>query len=100
MLRHLLKLQQSSLMISGRAKMIKEFAHYTAWTDSMKYEQGFAGLIGYQRKSPDSATKLLWVIGPNLTSELDAENSADNMLAQILDINRFGKIIYVDGITL
>ena len=80
--------------------MVKEFRHYIAWTDSMKYEQGYAGLIGYQPKSPNGIARILWVIAPNLTSESDAETSADQMLEQIKDINRFGKVIYSDGVAL
>jgi len=80
--------------------MIKEFNHYTAWTDSMKYESGYAGLIGYQRKSPDSVAHMLWVIAPNFASESDAEDSANKMLEQIQDITRFGKVIYADGVML
>lgn len=80
--------------------MVKEFLHYTAWTDVMKYEHGYAGLIGYQHNAPDSLAHLLWVIAPNFTSELDAEISADKMLEQIRDITQFGKVIYVDGVML
>jgi hypothetical protein len=80
--------------------MVKEFEHYFAWTDAMKYERGYAGLIGYQSKSVNGTARLLWVIAPNITSEFDAEEYADNMLDQILDINRFGKVIYADGVTL
>jgi len=82
------------------AEMIKEFTHYIAWTDAMTYENGYAGLIGYQSKAPQGTAKILWVLGPNLTSESDAENSADNMLKQICDINSFGKVIYADGVML
>jgi len=80
--------------------MTKEFPYYTAWTDAMAYEHGYAGLSGYQRKAQDGIARLLWVIAPNIYSEADAEESADNMLQQIVDINRFGKIIYADGISL
>jgi len=80
--------------------MIKEFSHYTAWTDAMKYDSGYAGLIGYQRKSSDSVAHMLWVIAPNFASEADAEDSADRMLDQIQDITRFGKVIYNDGVML
>jgi len=80
--------------------MIKEFEHYIAWTDAMKYEHGYAGLIGYQRKTIDSCARLLWVVGPNLVCEYDAEMSADKMLEQIISINRFGQIIYADGVML
>lgn len=80
--------------------MIKEFKHYMAWTDSMRYEQGYAGLIGYQSKTLNGVARILWVIAPNLTSESAAETSADNMLEQIQDINRFGKVIFNDGVML
>lgn len=80
--------------------MIKEFQYYMAWTDSMKCEQGYAGLIGYQRKAGDGVAKILWVISPSLVSEADAEISADNMLCEIKDINRFGKVIFRDGVAL
>ena len=80
--------------------MIKEFRYYMAWTDAMKYERGYAGLIGYQSKSHDGTARLLWVIAPNIKSESDAAQSADKMLEQIQDINRFGKIIYADGVKL
>jgi len=80
--------------------MVKEFRYYMAWTDTMQYEQGYAGLIGYQRKSNNSVTRLLWVISPSLVSEADAELSADNMLDHIQDINHFGKVIFNDGVTL
>lgn len=80
--------------------MIKDFRYYTAWTDAMKYEHGYAGLIGYQSKEPDAATRFLWVMAPNFLSECDAEKSADKMLEQIEEINYFGGIIYSDGVML
>jgi len=80
--------------------MIKEFEHYFAWTDAMKYEMGYAGLIGYQSKAINGTARMLWVLAPNITSEFVAEEYADNMLDQIRDINRFGKVIYSDGVTL
>lgn len=80
--------------------MIKDFTYYTAWTDTMKYEYGYAGLIGYQRKSANSCARILWVLAPSLTSEYEAEESADRMLEQIQDITRFGKIMYTDGVML
>lgn len=66
----------------------------------MKYEHGYAGLIGYQPKSLNGLARLLWVVAPNILSEEDAETSADKMLQQIVDINRFGKVIYADGVSL
>lgn len=80
--------------------MVKEFHHHMAWTDAMEYENGYAGLIGYQSKRPDAIVHLLWVIAPNFSSTADAEDSADRMLQQIQDINRFGKVIYADGVML
>lgn len=80
--------------------MVKDFEYYIAWTDAMAYESGYAGLIGYQRKSVDGAAHLLWVIGPNLRCESDAEHSAEIMLDQIRDINHFGRVIYADGVML
>lgn len=80
--------------------MVKNFEFYTAWTDAMKYESGYAGLIGYQRKSLNGVAHLLWVVGPELGSESEAEYSAEKMLDQITDINRFGRVIYVDGVML
>lgn len=63
-------------------------------------EHGYAGLIGYQRKAPNGVARILWVLAPNIVSESDAEDSADHMLSQIQDINRFGKVIFNDGVTL
>jgi hypothetical protein len=80
--------------------MIKDFRYYTAWTDAMKYENGYAGLIGYQSKDPDAVTRVLWVIAPNFLSEGDAERSADRMLEQIEEINCFGRVMYADGVML
>lgn len=80
--------------------MVKNFEHYVAWTDAMSYESGYAGLIGYQRKAVDGAAYLLWVISPNLRCESDAKHSAEIMLDQIADINRFGRVIYSDGVML
>ena len=86
--------------LTGIPPMVKEFEHYFAWTDAMRYERGYAGLIGYQRKGNGSAAHLLWVVGPNLQSEGDAETSADKMLDQIVAITPFGRIIYADGVML
>ncbi len=80
--------------------MIKEFDYYIAWTDAMKYGDGFAGLIGYQHKLLTTSAQILWVVGPNLNSERDAEHSADEMLNQIIEINRFGRVVYADGVML
>lgn len=80
--------------------MIKHFEFYTAWTDALEYESGYAGLIGYQRRSVNGMAHILWVVGPELGSEAEAENSAEKMLDQITDINRFGRVIYADGVML
>ncbi len=80
--------------------MVKNFEFYIAWTDAMKYESGYAGLIGYQRKCLNGLAHLLWVVGPNFRCESDAEFSAEKMLDQIMDINRFGRVIYADGVML
>lgn len=66
----------------------------------MTYEDGYAGIIGYQRKFRDGLAHMLWVIGPNFRSESDAEMSAEKMLDQISEINRFGRVIYSDGVML
>jgi hypothetical protein len=80
--------------------MVKNFEYYIAWTDVMQYESGYAGLIGYQRKSLNGLAHLLWVLGPNIRCESEAEFFAENMLDQITDITRFGRIIYADGVML
>lgn len=80
--------------------MVKNFEHYVAWTDAMEYGSGYAGIIGYQRKSLNGLARLLWVVGPELGSESEAESSAEKMLDQIMDINRFGCVIYSDGVML
>jgi hypothetical protein len=80
--------------------MVKNFEFYIAWTDAMQYESGYAGLIAYQSKSLNGMAHLLWVLGPNLRCESDAEYSAEKMLDQITNITRFGRVIYADGIML
>jgi hypothetical protein len=80
--------------------MVKEFKHHIAWTDAMRYSDGYAGLIGYQRKFGDGPARILWVYGPNFPNELEAEISAERMLSQITDINSFERIIYADGVML
>jgi len=80
--------------------MVKEFKNYFAWTDSMSYEHGYAGLIGYQHKTANEGAHLLWVIGPTYKDEFDAEISADKMLDQIVAIDRCGRVIYADGVML
>ena len=80
--------------------MVREFEHHIAWTDAMRYGCGYAGLIGYQRKFNGELTRVLWVIGPNIACESDAETSAEKMLDQIAEITCFGRVIYTDGVML
>lgn len=80
--------------------MFKEFKHHVAWTDAMKSGNGYAGLIGYQRKYGDGSTCILWVYSPHFSGEYDAELSAEKMLRKIVDINYFEQIIYDDGVML
>ncbi|RYG09798.1 MAG: hypothetical protein EOO07_23245 [Chitinophagaceae bacterium] len=80
--------------------MVKEFMHHVAWSDSMPCEKGYAGIIGYQHKTLNDGARILWVISPHFRSEYDAAVSADNMLDQIATIDRFGRVIYADGVML
>jgi hypothetical protein len=76
--------------------MIRNFLHYFAWTDTVKYKHGYAGLIGYRHKDINGPSHKLWVIGPNLKSETEAEMSADRMLYQIHEITYSGRVVYND----
>ena len=80
--------------------MFKEFSSWIAWTDSMKENDSFFGLIEYQRKQPGAGVNILWVIALNSTNESEAELMADQVLLQISDINNKGRIIYNDGVML
>ncbi len=80
--------------------MFKEFKHYTAWTDAMKSERGYVGLIEYQPKCPGATVQVLWVISPSYLCATDAETAADRMLKEICDISLVGRVIYSDGIML
>jgi hypothetical protein len=80
--------------------MFKEFKHYTAWTDAMKSERGYVGLIEYQPKCPGACVHVLWVISPSYACANDAEIAADRMLKEIYDISLIGRVIYSDGIML
>lgn len=80
--------------------MFKEFKHHIAWTDAMTYENGYAGIIGYQRKFGGRPAHILWVLGPHFKGESDAQHSAERMLEQIADISCFERIIYSDGVML
>lgn len=80
--------------------MFKEFSHYTAWTDVMKTEGNFVGLIEYQSKRRGSPVNVLWVIASDCVCEDEAEAVTDAMLEQIADITRSGQVVYSDGITL
>lgn len=66
----------------------------------MTYGNGYAGIIGYQRKFGGKPAHILWVLGPHLKGESDAQQSAERMLEQIADISCFERIIYSDGIML
>ena len=82
--------------------MFKDFSHYIAWTDIMKSDDGFVGLIEYQSKRQGSPVNVLWVIAPNCVCEDEAEAEAvtDAMLEQISNLTRAGKVIYSDGVAL
>lgn len=80
--------------------MFKEFSHHIAWTDIMKYESGFVGLIEYQPKRNNSKVHVLWVMGANAVDAIAAEVLADNMLEEIADIRPDGRVVYSDGVIL
>lgn len=80
--------------------MFKDFSHYTAWTDIMKSDDGYVGLIEYQSRRQGSPVHVLWVIAPDCICEDEAEAVTDAMLQQISDITRNGKVIYSDGVML
>ena len=72
--------------------MFKEFKHYTAWTDAMKSERGYIGLIEYQPKCPGASVHVLWVISPGCMCADAAETAADRMLKEICDISVVGRV--------
>ena len=78
--------------------MFKDFPHYIAWTDSMKSDDGFVGLIEYQPKRRGAQVNVLWVVALNCVCE--AETLADNMLQEISDITVEGNVVYSDGVNL
>lgn len=80
--------------------MFKDFSHYIAWTDIMKSDGGFVGLIEYQSRRQGSPVNVLWVIAPDCVCEDEAEAVTDAMLQQISNITRAGKVIYSDGVAL
>ena len=80
--------------------MFKDFSHYIAWTDIMKSDGGFVGLIEYQSRRQGSPVNVLWVIAPDCVCEDEAEAVTDAMLQQIRNIIRTGKVIYSDGVAL
>lgn len=80
--------------------MFKDFSYYTAWTDIMKADKGFIGLIEYQSKCQGSPVNVLWVIASDCVCEDEAEALTDAMLEQITDITRSGQVIYNDGVAL
>ena len=80
--------------------MYKDFAHYTAWTDSMVDRHRYIGLIEYQPKQAGGMVNILWVIAPNVTCAFEAENAADKMLEQFDEITLSGNVIYRDGVLL
>lgn len=80
--------------------MFKDFLHYIAWTDIMKSDQGFVGLIEYQSRRQGSPVNVLWVVAPDCVCEDEAEAVTDAMLQQISNITRNGTVIYSDGVAL
>lgn len=80
--------------------MFKDFPHYIAWTDSMKSDDGFVGLIEYQPKRRGAQVNVLWVVAPNCVCASEAETLADNMLQEISDITVEGNVVYSDGVNL
>jgi hypothetical protein len=82
------------------AVMFKEFDHHIAWTDIMKSEHGFVGLIEYQPKRSGAEVNVLWVVGAKCICATEAEILADNMLQEISDIRPDGSVVYSDGVAL
>lgn len=80
--------------------MVKEFARHIAWTEVVKEGCKFVGLIEYQRRAPCSMVHELWVVGPHLNDEDEAEIAAASMLESIRDITESDNIIYSDGVAL
>lgn len=80
--------------------MFKDFPHYIAWTDIMKSDNRFVGLIEYQSKRRGAHVNVLWVVAPTCVRASEAETLADNMLQEISDITREGSVIYSDGVKL
>jgi hypothetical protein len=80
--------------------MVKEFPRHIAWTEVIKMGCNFVGLIEYQRRAPCSMVHELWVVGPHLSDEDDAEMAATEMLKNIREITDYDDIIYSDGVVL
>lgn len=80
--------------------MIKVFKYYFAWTDAATCGDTFVGLIGYQPKAFSDSANILWVIGFNFDTELVAHSAADDMLRQITEIDRHGRVFFCDGVLL
>ncbi len=80
--------------------MVKEFPRHIAWTEVVKEGYKFVGLIEYQRRAPCSMVHILWVLGPHLNDENDAELAAELMLQNIREITEYDDVIYSDGVVL
>ena len=80
--------------------MVKEFPRHIAWTEVVKEGYKFVGLIEYQRRAPCSMVHMLWVLGPHLNDENDAELAAELMLQNIREITEYDDVIYSDGVVL
>lgn len=80
--------------------MVREFPRHIAWTEVVKEGCKYVGLIEYQRRAPCSMVHVLWVIGPHVVDELDAEMAATFMLESIREITDYDDVIYSDGVAL
>lgn len=66
----------------------------------MQQDEKFIGLIEYQPKYGGGEVQVLWVLTPEFTPEDEAENFAEKLLQEIIDITPKGKVIYSDGVML
>lgn len=80
--------------------MVKEFARHIAWTEVVKEGCRYIGLIEYQKRAPCAMVHELWVLGPHVNDELDAELAAITMLENIREITDYDDVIYSDGVAL
>jgi hypothetical protein len=80
--------------------MVKEFPCHIAWTEVIKEGYKFVGLIEYQRRAPCSMVHELYVVGPHVNDETDAELAAAAMLENIREITDYGDVIFSDGVML